>query len=103
VPGLITLIQIATVLLNLVWWIIVVQIILSLLIAFNVINTYNDFVRSLHQGLEKLTEPVYRPIRRVLPDFGQIDFSPAVVLIALQIAQLVLGNVANSIQTGAML
>jgi YggT family protein len=100
---LITLIQIATVLLNLVWWIIVVQIILSLLIAFNVINTYNDFVRSLHQGLEKLTEPMYRPIRRVLPDFGQIDFSPAVVLIGLQIVQMVLGNVANSIQTGAPL
>lgn len=98
-----TLISIATVLLNLVWWIIVVQIILSLLIAFNVINTYNDFVRSLHQGLEKLTEPMYRPIRRVLPDFGQIDFSPAVVLIGLQIVQMVLGNVANSIQTGAPL
>lgn len=100
---MITLIQIAMVLLNLVWWIIVVQIILSLLIAFNVINTYNDFVRSLHQGLEKLTEPVYRPIRRVLPDFGQIDFSPAVVLIGLQILQMVLGNVANSIATGAPL
>ncbi len=100
---MITLIQIAMVLLNLVWWIIVVQIILSLLIAFNVINTYNDFVRQLHQGLEKLTEPVYRPIRRVLPDFGQIDFSPAVVLIALQILQMVLGNVANSIATGAPL
>lgn len=100
---MITLIQIATVLLNLVWWIIVVQIILSLLIAFNVINTYNDFVRSLHQGLEKLTEPMYRPIRRVLPDFGQIDFSPAVVLIGLQIVQMVLANVANSIQTGAPL
>ncbi len=100
---MITLIQIAMVLLNLVWWIIVVQIILSLLIAFNVINTYNDFVRQLHQGLEKLTEPIYRPIRRVLPDFGQIDFSPAVVLIGLQILQMVLGNVANSIATGAPL
>lgn len=100
---MITLIQIAMVLLNLVWWIIVVQIILSLLIAFNVINTYNDFVRSLYQGLERLTEPVYRPIRRVLPDFGQIDFSPAVVLIGLQIVQMVLANVANSIATGAPL
>lgn len=100
---MITLIQIAMVLLNLVWWIIVVQIILSLLIAFNVINTYNDFVRQLYQGLERLTEPVYRPIRRVLPDFGQIDFSPAVVLIGLQIVQMVLGNVANSIATGAPL
>ncbi len=100
---MITLIQIATVLLNLVWWIVVVQIILSLLISFNVINTYNDFVRSLYQGLERLTEPMYRPIRRILPDFGQIDFSPAVVLIGIQIVNLVLGNLANSIQTGAPL
>ncbi|OYY71673.1 MAG: osmotic-shock protein [Sphingomonas sp. 28-63-12] len=91
------------VLLNLVWWIVVVQIILSLLIAFNVINTYNDFIRSLYQGLDRLTAPMYRPIRRILPDFGQIDFSPAVVLIGLQILELVLGNVAASIQTGAPL
>ncbi|WP_374146276.1 YggT family protein [Sphingomonas sp. 28-63-12] len=100
---MITLIQIAMVLLNLVWWIVVVQIILSLLIAFNVINTYNDFIRSLYQGLDRLTAPMYRPIRRILPDFGQIDFSPAVVLIGLQILELVLGNVAASIQTGAPL
>ncbi len=100
---MITLIQIATVLLNLVWWIVVVQIILSLLISFNVINTYNDFVRSLYQGLDKLTEPMYRPIRKILPDFGQIDFSPAVVLIGIQIVNLILGNLAISIQTGAPL
>ncbi|OQW72367.1 MAG: osmotic-shock protein [Proteobacteria bacterium ST_bin13] len=100
---MITLIQIAMVLLNLVWWVVVVQIVLSLLISFNVINTYNDFVRSLYQGLDKLTEPMYRPIRKVLPDFGQIDFSPAVILIGLQIGQLVLGNVAASIATGAPL
>lgn len=98
---MITLIQIAMVLLNLIWWIVVVQIVLSLLIAFNVINTYNEFVRSLHQGLDRLTEPMYRPIRRVLPDFGQIDFSPAVVLIGLQIGELVLGNLASSIATGS--
>ena len=98
---MITLIQIAMVLLNLIWWIVVVQIVLSLLIAFNVINTYNEFVRSLHQGLDRLTEPMYRPIRRVLPDFGQIDFSPAVVLIGLQIGELVLGNLARSIATGS--
>lgn len=100
---MITLIDIAQVLLNLIGWIIVVQIVLSLLIAFNVINTYNDFVRSLHQGLERLTEPMYRPIRRILPDFGQIDFAPAVVLIAVNIIRdPILVNLARSIQTGAI-
>lgn len=100
---MITLIQIAQVLLNVFWWIIVVQIVLSLLISFNVINTYNDFVRQLYQGLNAITEPVYRPIRRILPDFGQIDFAPFVVLVLMRILQLVLSNLAYSIQTGAPL
>ena len=99
---MITLIQILQVLLDALWWIIVVQIVLSLLIAFNVINTYNDFVRQLYQGLNAITEPLYRPIRRVLPDFGQIDFSPAVVLLLMQVANIVLRNLAYSIQTGAL-
>lgn len=98
---MLTLIQIAQVLLDVFWWIIVIQIILSLLIAFNVINTYNDLVRQLYQGLNAITEPVYRPIRRVLPDFGQIDFAPFVVLVLMQIINLVLRNLAYSYQTGA--
>ena len=96
----ITLIQIAQVLLDVVWWIIVVQIILSLLIAFNVINTYNDLVRQLYQGLNTVTEPVYRPIRRVLPDFGQIDFAPAIVLLLISILNIVLNRLMISAVTG---
>ena len=69
--------------LNILWWIIVVQAVLSWLIAFNVINTHNDFVRSIWQALDKLTEPIYRPIRRILPDFGALDLSPLVVLLAI--------------------
>lgn len=97
---MITLIQIAQVLLDVVWWIIVVQIILSLLIAFNVINTYNDLVRQLYQGLNSITEPVYRPIRRVLPDFGQIDFAPAIVLLLISIINIVLNRLMIAAVTG---
>ena len=79
------LLDIIQVLLNLLWWIIVIQAILSWLIAFNVINTYNDFVRGIWQGLQKLTEPIYRPIRRVLPDFGALDLAPLIVLVVLYI------------------
>jgi len=79
------LLDIIQVLLNVIWWIIVIQAILSWLIAFNVINTYNDFVRSLWQGLRTVTEPLYRPIRRVMPDFGALDLSPLVVLLILYI------------------
>lgn len=77
------LLDIIQILLNVLWWIIIIQAILSWLIAFNVINTYNDFVRSLWQALQTITEPIYRPIRRILPDFGGLDFSPFVVLIIL--------------------
>lgn len=84
--------DIIQILLNVLWWIIVVQALLSILIAFNVINTYNDFVSSLWRGLNTLTEPIYRPIRRVLPDTGPMDFAPFVVLILIAILDMVIGR-----------
>ena len=84
------LVNIAFVLLNILWWIIIVQAIMSWLMAFNVINTYNDFVRSIWIALDKLTEPLYRPIRRVMPDLGALDLSPMVVLLLIIMAQIVL-------------
>jgi YggT family protein len=58
---------------------------MSWLIAFNVINTYNDTVRSIWLALQRMTEPLYRPIRRILPDFGALDLSPLVVLLVIGI------------------
>lgn len=75
--------QIITILLNVLWWIIIVQAIMSWLIAFNVINMHNDFVRSIMIALDRLTAPIYRPIRRILPDLGALDLSPMVVLLAI--------------------
>lgn len=77
------LLSIVQVLLDVVWWIIIVQAILSWLIAFNVINTSNEMVRTVWTALQRMTEPLYRPIRRILPDFGALDLSPMVVLIGL--------------------
>ena len=94
---LLALIDVVIILLKVVWWIIVIQMILSWLVAFNVINTYNDFVRGLLKGLDRITEPVYRPIRKVLPDFGGLDFSPMVVLRVLWILNSVLYDVAFSV------
>jgi YggT family protein len=71
------------VVLNLYWWVVVIAVIVSWLIAFNVINTYNNFVRSLLRFLAALTEPMFRPIRRVLPPMGGLDLSPLVVLVAI--------------------
>lgn len=79
------LIQIVYLLLTVLWWIIIVQAILSWLVAFNVINTSNDFVRQLLYALSRMTEPLYAPIRRIMPDFGALDFSPMVVLLIVYI------------------
>jgi YggT family protein len=86
---LISIVQILYILLSIIWWIIVIQAVMSWLIAFNVINTHNDMVRSIWQALDKITEPLYRPIRRILPDFGALDLSPLVVLLVLYILQTV--------------
>ncbi|KQM67597.1 osmotic-shock protein [Sphingomonas sp. Leaf17] len=100
---MITIIQILQVLLNLVWWVVIIDVVLSILISFNVINTQNSLVRTIWEGVEKLCQPLYRPIRRILPDFGQIDFSPAVVLLLISLIQIVLNNAARSILTGTPL
>ena len=86
---MIVLIQILQVLLNVVWWIIIIQAILSWLVAFNVINTSNDLVRNALFALDRMTEPLYRPIRRIMPDLGALDLSPMVVLLAIYIIQRV--------------
>ena len=79
--------QILSILLNILWWIIIVQAVMSWLIAFNVINTHNDFVGQLWYVLDRITEPLYRPFRRIMPDFGGLDLTPMVVLILLIIMQ----------------
>ena len=91
-----SLAQVLLILLNAVWWIIVIQAILSWLVAFNVINTYNDFVRSVLVALDRITAPLYRPIRRIMPDLGALDLSPLVVLLALAIAYKLLNSWANA-------
>ncbi|UVO54993.1 YggT family protein [Sphingomonas sp. SUN039] len=85
-----TVIQIALYLLTLATWVIIIQAVMSWLIAFNVINTHNDFVRQVWTTLDRITEPLYRPIRRIMPDFGALDLSPIVVLICIQILRIVL-------------
>ncbi len=95
---MVALLQIAFLLLDVLWWIIIVQAVLSWLIQFNVINTSNDFVRSLWTALDRMTEPLYRPIRRILPDFGALDLSPMVVLLIIIILRrIVLPQLALSL------
>ncbi len=82
-------------------WIIIAQVIISWLVAFNVINTSSNFVRTVLDGLDRLTAPLYRPIRKIMPDFGGIDFSPIVLILAIQIVRRLVGGLA--LETGATL
>ena len=77
-------------------YIIIAGAVMSWLIAFNVVNPYNQFVRSIWQALIAVTEPLLRPIRRWMPDLGGIDISPVVLIIACWFIQgVVLPNLAK--------
>jgi YggT family protein len=88
---LILVIQIA---LNILVWMVIVQAVMSWLVAFGVVNTRNRFVYLVGDFLYRITEPLLRPIRRVLPDMGGIDLSPVVLLLAIVFIQNVLGRIA---------
>jgi YggT family protein len=68
---------------SLIWWVVIVQVILSWLISFNIVNTNNPFVYRLYYSLEKILEPLLRPIRNFLPNLGGIDLSPIILLIGV--------------------
>ncbi len=96
---LIALLDVVDFLLDILTWIIIIQVILSWLFAFNVLNTGSGVVRSLTLALDRMTAPLYRPIRVVLPDFGGIDFSPLVLLLLIKIVQMLLHGAERSLYT----
>ncbi|QMW23403.1 YggT family protein [Sandaracinobacteroides saxicola] len=81
-------------LLQLLIYIILAQVILSWLVAFNVINYHNRFVRAVIDGLDRIIGPLVRPIRRVLPDMGGIDLSPLLLVLAIILVQRLLTGLA---------
>ncbi|WP_207455660.1 YggT family protein [Azospirillum sp. SYSU D00513] len=86
--------------LDLFWWILIIQVVMSWLIAFNVINTRNRFIYMIGDFADRVTEPVLRPIRSVLPNFGGIDLSPLVVLLLLGFVQNLIAGYAMQIRGG---
>ena len=69
--------------LDLYWWIVIINVIISWLIGFNVLNTQNRFVFMIFDFTNRLTNPILNKIRNFLPNFGTIDASPVVLLLAL--------------------
>lgn len=75
-------------------YVVIIQFVLSLLITFNVVNFHNKFVSAIWTALNAILEPILRPIRKLMPDTGAIDFSPMVLIIALNVIILVLAPLA---------
>jgi YggT family protein len=97
---LLALVDIINLLLTVLTWIIIIQVVLSWLFVLNVLNTSSSGVRAFALALERITAPLYGPIRRVMPDFGGIDFSPLVLLILIQIIKRLLAGVVTDVYYG---
>lgn len=80
---MIALFQTLYFILDIAWFIVIASAIFSWLFAFNIINSSNQFVGQIGSMLYQLTEPMYRPIRRFMPNFNGIDLSPIVVLVII--------------------
>ena len=78
-----SLLNVLIIILDLYWWVIIAAVILSWLVAFNVVNRYNDVVRSIWNFVTALTEPLLRPIRGTVPNLGGIDISPLILLLLI--------------------
>lgn len=77
------LLQTVSLILTIVWWIFLIMIIMSWLINFNVINTRNQFVDAVWRIVNQVTEPILRPIRRIVPPIGGLDLSPIIVFVII--------------------
>jgi YggT family protein len=75
---------------QLIFWIVIGHVILSWLISFNILNMNNQFVYQLYVNLDKVLEPLLRPIRKILPNMGGLDLSPIILLIAVQFFEILL-------------
>lgn len=86
------ILDIVLIVLDLYVWLLIASAILSWLIAFNVINTRNAFVDTVWRAVNSITEPILRPIRRVIPPMGGMDLSPIIVFIIIFFLQSFIAN-----------
>ncbi len=80
-------------LIDIYWWIVIIAVVMSWLVAFGVVNTFHPVARGVVRFLDAVTEPVFRQIRRVIPPIGGLDLSPLIVLIFLQFLYSSIGYV----------
>lgn len=92
-----TLIQIVSLLVNVFVMLVIVQFVIGLLFAFNVVNHSNQFLAQVYESINRLMEPVLRPVRNVMPQTGALDLSPLVVIVFAQIVLIVLSSIGRSL------
>ncbi len=89
---MLSLFQILMMILQIAQFLIFAHFIMSWLLAFNVLNPRQQFVQQVWQGLSRVLEPIYRPIRSVLPTMGGLDLAPLIALIAIYALEIILRN-----------
>lgn len=87
-----SLFQILMLILDVIWFFIIAHVIMSWLISFQILNVRQQFVGQIWYGLNRLLEPIYSPIRRILPPMGGLDLAPLVVLIGVYALRIILTN-----------
>ncbi|MCK0097809.1 YggT family protein [Qipengyuania sp. S6317L1] len=92
-----TLIQIISLLVNVFVMLVIVQFVIGLLFAFNVVNQSNQFLAQVYESINRLMEPVLRPVRNIMPQTGALDLSPLVVIVVAQIVLIVLSSIGRSL------
>jgi YggT family protein len=99
---LIALIQIIGYLISILTTVIIAQFILSLLLVFNVVSLSNNIVSSIWHALNMILDPFLKPIRKIMPDTGMIDFSPIVLIIGLRIIMMLLAGLQMDMYRAGM-
>jgi len=89
---MVSIFQILMLILGIARFFIVVYFVMSWLIGFNILNVRQPLVAQIWYGLQRLLEPIYGPIRRMLPNMGGLDLAPLVALIAIYALEIILRN-----------
>ena len=87
-----SILDIVLIVLQMYIWLLIASAVLSWLIAFNVVNTRNQFVAMVADFLYRITEPVLRPIRQMMPNLGGLDVSPAILILLILLLENVIGR-----------
>ena len=87
-----SLFQILMLLLNIVYFIVIAHVIMSWLINFQVLNLHQPLVAQIWDGLNRLLEPIYSRVRRLIPPMGGLDLAPLIVLIGVAVVRIILNN-----------